>query len=561
MTRVARVVLALLVLSCLGRELQAADNGTLRVQLKWIDQAEFAGFYVAENKGYFAAEGIQVVTLEGGPGIDSLTSLRAGLSDVTISTFSRAKLEYGASDPIINVAQILQNPPLLLACRRDRGIDRLQDISGKVVFSSLEQDRGVLFEMMNGSGIETGPKVQLDPSYDVDHLIRGDTDCMTITVYNEYRQLLKAGFSAQTLAVFRPNDFGAPDIEDGLYVLRSRLNDPKFVDRLARLVRGLQRGWQDVRNYPAEAVDITLNKNPTLDRTDQQEMLESITSLLGTGELLYFDPARVQSYKWPAAPPWTHAVWNRALKLAGKDEVFRRATLFQAGLDEKSRVFSIILMFGFCALALAATLDAVSLGYDLWGRIVIALVSVMGGGMIRDLVLARNRLPFSFLEDPSVPIAITTVVLAFSLLLIIQPDAGRSRIWLALRRHSEALGFGIITVYGALACILSGAAWYWAPFGAAMTIAGGGLLRDVIVNREPSNFRGAIYEEIAVLSGLLVVIGLIVANHFEHSRWMIHTVLAAAVVIITITRLLVVKYNPRYPTWLAQPAPAHRERI
>jgi NitT/TauT family transport system substrate-binding protein len=561
MTRVARPVLAFLVLSCLGSELQAADNGTLRVQLKWVDQAQFAGFYVAEKKGHFADEGIQVVTLEGGPGIDPLTSLRAGLSDVAISTYSRARLEYAASDPIINVAQILQGPPLLLACRRDRGIDRFQDISGKVVFSIFEQDRGVLMEMVNGSGIETAPQVQVDPSYDVDHLIRGDADCMTITVHNEYRTLLKAGFSAQNLAVFRPNDFGAPDVEDGLYVLRSRLNDAKFVERLARLVRGLQRGWQDVRDYPAEAVDITLKKNPTLDRTDQQEMLESITSLLGTGELLYFEPARVESYEWPAAPPWTHVVWNRALKLAGKDEVFRRAMLFQVGLDEKSHVFSTILLFGFCAFALAATLDAVALGYDLWGRTMIALVSVMGGGIMRDLILTRNRLPFSFLEDPSVPIAITTVALAFSLLLIIHPDAGRSQRWLALRRHSEALGFSIITVHGALACILSGAAWYWAPFGAAMTVAGGGLLRDIIVNREPRNFRGAIYEEIAILSGLLLILGLIVANHFEHSRWMIHAVLAATIVTITITRLLVVKYNPRYPTWLAQPATAHRERI
>jgi len=94
-----------------------------------------------------------------------------------------------------------------------------------------------------------------------------------------------------------------------------------------------------------------------------------------------------------------------------------------------------------------------------------------------------------------------------------------------------------------------------------MTVAGGGLLRDIIVNREPRNFRGAIYEEIAILSGLLLILGLIVANHFEHSRWMIHAVLAATIVTITITRLLVVKYNPRYPTWLAQPATAHRERI
>lgn len=205
---------------------------------------------------------------------------------------------------------------------------------------------------------------------------------------------------------------------------------------------------------------------------------------------------------------------------------------------------------------LAVTLDAVAQGYDLWGRLVIALVSVMSGGILRDLVLARNRLPFTFLEDPTVPVAITCVVIAYSLLLIGWPDAGRTRTWITIRRYAEAVGFAIVTVYGALACILAGTKWYWAPFGAAMTIAGGGIIRDIIVNREPRNFRGAIFEEIGVISGLLVVVGLIIANQFEHSAWVVHTVLALTVVIITVVRLLVLKYDLRYPRWLAQPAPS-----
>jgi uncharacterized membrane protein YeiH/ABC-type nitrate/sulfonate/bicarbonate transport system substrate-binding protein len=555
MMRLTHWMLGFLSMACLSIACEAAGKTSLRVQLKWIDQAQFSGFYVAEKKGYFAEEGLEVETLAGGPGIDPLASLRAGKSDVVVATYTRARMVAGEADPIVNVAQILEQSPLRLMCLRARGIDRLQDVAGKSVAISVEQDRGVVDEMLAAAGAATRPHYQLRPDYDVNLLLQGKVDCLVGELYSEYRKLLRAGQTTDAIAVFKPADVGVQNLEDGLYVPRSRLDDPEFVDHLAHLVRALRRGWEDVRKYPAEALDITLRKNPAIDRTEQTEMLESILTLLKERDLLYFDPERVHTTTQQASPLWTHAVWNRALELEGRAETFSRATLFQAGLDEKSPLFALLLMFGFCAFALAATLDAVSQGYDLWGRLVIALVSVMGGGILRDLILARNRLPFSFLENPSVPIAITTVVIAYSLLLIVWPEAGRTRGWIVIRRHAEAVGFAIVTVYGALACILAGTHWYWAPFGAAMTIAGGGIIRDIIVNREPRNFRGAIFEEIAVLSGLLVVIGLVVANRFEHAPWVVHAVLAGTVVVITVIRLMVVKYDLRYPRWLAQPAP------
>lgn len=550
-----RWMLRLFSLACLSVACEAAEIPTLRVQLKWIDQVQFAGFYVAEMKGYFSEEGVEVRTQAGGPGIDPLASLRSGTADVAISTYAGALQTASEPDPAINIAQVLEKDSLRLMCRRASGINRLEDIAGKSVAISLEQERALIDEMMAPTRVAARPRYQHGPDFDVRLLLDGKVDCVTGGLFNEYRQLIRAGQTTETLTVFKPADFGIRNLEDGLYVPRSRLEDPEFVEQLAHLVRALRRGWEDVRKYPAEALDMTLKRNPSLDRTDQTEMLESVLTLLSAKDLLYLDPQVVYGYGSQKGPLWTHAIWNRVLELEGNAETFNRATLFQAGLDEKSGTFAFLLMFGFCAFALAATLDAVSQGYDLWGRLVIALVSVMGGGILRDLILARNRLPFSFLENPSVPIAITSVVIAYSLLLIAWPDAGRTQAWVMIRRYAEAVGFGIVTVYGALACILAGANWYWAPFGAAMTIAGGGIIRDIIVNREPRNFRGAIFEEVAVLSGLLVVAGLILANQFEHSAWLVHIVLAGTVVVITITRLLVVKHDLHYPRWLAQPAP------
>jgi uncharacterized membrane protein YeiH len=104
-----------------------------------------------------------------------------------------------------------------------------------------------------------------------------------------------------------------------------------------------------------------------------------------------------------------------------------------------------------------------------------------------------------------------------------------------------------------MACILSGSDWYWAPASAALTVAGGGIMRDIIINREPRNFRGAIYEEVAVVSGLLVVAGFVLSNRFEHNTRIVHAVLIVTAVVIAALRLLIDKHKIKYPHWLAQP--------
>jgi NitT/TauT family transport system substrate-binding protein len=541
-----------LLLVVLCQAATARDIDLLRVHLSWIDQAQFAGFYVAESRGYFAAEGIKVTTTTSDLDKDPIMPLMTGTADVAILPFATAQTHAGDKDPVVNIAQVFDGPSLMLICRKRDGISNLDDVVGKTIWMGSVVDKDIVVRMLERAlPGQSGTRFMVRGNQG-EHLLDGSASCITGMSYNEYPRLLKAGFSVTDLSIFLPKDFGVRDIEDGLYVLKSRLSDPDFIDRLAHLIRGLRRGWEEVRRYPSSAVDVTLRKNPALDRTEQMEMLEAVLSLLPATDLLQL---RLDESVTPVSsePVWTHVVWDRVLLLDGKPQTFTPSTLFRVAQTEKNRTFDAILLFGFCVFALSATLEATSQGYDLWGRLIIALVSVMGGGVIRDLILARGRLPFSFLHDPTVPVAITGVVVAFSVLLVFYPDSGRTKVWLVIRRYSEAIGFAIISVYGAMACILSGSDWYWAPASAAVTVAGGGILRDIIVNREPRNFRGAIYEEVAVLSGLLVVAGFVLSNHFEHNASIVQAVLIFIAVMIAVLRLLIDKYQIKYPRWLAQP--------
>jgi NitT/TauT family transport system substrate-binding protein len=555
-------ILSILTLLLTGLPIFAADNGNarLRVQLKWIDQAQFAGFYVADRKGYFADEGLDVETLPGGPGVDPFEALDTGKADVLVALYSEAVRRAGDTDPVVNIGQVFEDSSLRLICRANSGIRTLSDVVGKTIATGDDGDRAVIRQML--ATVAPGPNTArfMQERFSVAPLFDGHIDCVTGETYNEVLRIAREGHGADEFVLFKPSDYGVIDIEDGLYVRRSRLADAKFVDQLAHLIRGLKRGWEDARSQPTTALKITMAKNPTLDRDEQAGMIEVILGLLPNKDLLYFDPAQVDhqvaamgSGAQQMPPAWTHVVWNRVLALEGKSETFRRATLYLTARITHSDVTTAIVLFGFCAFALAATIDAVSLGYDLWGRTVMAMVSVMGGGILRDLILARNRLPFQFLDDPTVPLAILSVVLFYSALVILWPDIGRHRLLRTIRLYREAFGFAVVCVYGATVCILAGTHWYWAPFGAAMTMAGGGLMRDVIANREPTNFRGAIFEEVGIVAGFLVIAGLLIVGPFEHSELAVYGVLFMSVALTMAIRLLIHKYNIHYPQWLAQP--------
>ena len=551
-------VLAWLVLLGVAAEAHALPHATLRVQLSWHHQSQFAGFYVADKARYFGDEGLDVAIVPGGPGRNAADALQSGEVDVAVVTYAEAMRLADGARPIVNVAQVFQGSSLRLICRGDTGVAGLRDVAGRTVAIGTPEDRLVVDWMLRSVVANPAPIRYVERGDSVAPLLERRADCITGEVYNEYRHVEDSRESADDFVVFNPTDFGAPALDDGLYVLQSRLDDEQFIDRLAHLVRALRRGWEDARSHPSSAVDIILSRNPALERAEQASMLEAVFDLLPARDLMYLDPSQLERITRGGRPveteAWTHQVWNRTLELDGKPEVFHRSTLHLAAQAAGSAAFTWVLMFGFCIYALAATIDAVSHGYDLWGRLVLALVAVMGGGILRDLILARSRLPFAFLEDPTVPLAILFVVLGYSLVLIGHPDIGRTQLLQTVRRYSEAVGFGIVTVYGALACILAGSKWFWAPFAAAMTIAGGGIMRDVIINREPRNFRGAIFEEVGVLAGLMVVGGLMVANHFEHSAWPVYAVLVLAAATAAALQLVIQHYHVRYPRWLAQPA-------
>jgi NitT/TauT family transport system substrate-binding protein len=262
----------------------AADKFT--IQLRWLPQAQFIGYYVAKEKGYYTDAKLDVTIQPGGPNVSPVKALVDGKADVSVEWLSSALAARERGSPVINVAQVFNRSGQMLTCKRSRGIARPQDLRGKrigVWFGGLEYP---FFSLMNKLGIKaTGADAEITAvpqGFDVDPLLKGQVDCVSTMIYNEFWKVVNAGINPLDLVLFQYEDQGVAMLEDGMYVNETRLNDPVFVDRMRRFVLASLKGWRYAVENRDEAVDILLKeaKLPIQQSGFQLLQLKSITKLI-----------------------------------------------------------------------------------------------------------------------------------------------------------------------------------------------------------------------------------------------------------------------------------------
>ena len=289
-----RVYMLMLCLSTLvaGPTLAAEK---LILQLKWVPQSQFAGYYAAQDRGFYAGEGLDVEIWAGGPKIDPADIAAAGQADVIIDWMPSVLEAREHGVPLVNIAQPFKRSASALACRRDRGIMVPEDLRGNTIALPLNGDESFLAWMANldipVDGGSEGVTMIEKGAYDAAELLSKAASCVHVMMYNENWLLLEAGFGYR-VTVFGFEDEGVATLENGLYVVEGRLQDPLFFDRMVRFVRASMRGWAwSLENVDA-AVGVVMEQAPkgatTIDH--QRHMLEIVGGLLAT-ESWRLDPA------------------------------------------------------------------------------------------------------------------------------------------------------------------------------------------------------------------------------------------------------------------------------
>jgi len=309
---------------------QAQDDITL--QLKWVTQAQFAGYYVALEEGFYEEEGLNVTIKPGGPDIAPPQVMAGGGADVLVEWMPAALAAREKGLPLVNIAQPFKSSGMMLTCWKDSGIESTEDFPGKTLGVWFFGNEFPFLSWMSQAGIETDGADEngvavLKQGFNVDPLLQRQADCISTMTYNEYWQVIDAGVTPEELVTFKYEDQGVATLEDGLYVLEDRLEDPAFVDAMERFVRASMKGWKWAEENPDEAAMIVLDYDETGAQTEthQKRMMEEVAKLTA-GSNGTLDPAdyerTVQSLLSGGSDPvitaepegaWTHAVSDAAL--------------------------------------------------------------------------------------------------------------------------------------------------------------------------------------------------------------------------------------------------------
>ena len=221
--------------------------------LLWVPQAQFAGYYVALERGLYYKHGIDLDLIAGGPNRSPVDYLRDGRADFATLWLTTALQRRDEGLPLVHIGQVVQQSSMLLVARKDSGIRTLADLDGKKV--SLW---GGDFDIPPRSVFDQH-RVRVKPvrqAATVNLFLRGGVAAASAMWYNEYHTMLNAGLNADELTVFPLKELGANYPEDGLYALQETVaRDPALVDAF---VRASLEGWEYAFAHPEETIDVML---------------------------------------------------------------------------------------------------------------------------------------------------------------------------------------------------------------------------------------------------------------------------------------------------------------
>ncbi|MGC8203966.1 ABC transporter substrate-binding protein [Aliiroseovarius sp. PTFE2010] len=261
----------------------AADDVTL--QLKWVTQAQFGGYYVALEKGFYEDEDLNVTIKPGGPDIAPVQVLLGGGADVMVDWMPSALAARENGAPVVNIAQPYKASGMMLTCLKDSGVTGPDDFKGRTLGVWFFGNEYPFLSWMSQLNIPTeggddGVEV-LKQGFNVDPLLQKQADCISTMTYNEYWQVIDAGIAEDELVTFKYEDQGVATLEDGLYVLEENLEDPEFRDEMVRFVKASMKGWKYAEENPDEAAQIVLEYDETGAQTEkhQKRMMREVAKL------------------------------------------------------------------------------------------------------------------------------------------------------------------------------------------------------------------------------------------------------------------------------------------
>lgn len=271
----------LLLTTTFGMPVDAEELKSASLRLKWLPQAQFVGYYVAKDKGWYEEEGIDLTINPGGPNIIAENMVGSGADTFGHGGGAASLLRARAKGlPLLGIGMMFQETPYRFVALEDSGIKEFSDVKGKTVSTWFSGPQYILQGVFRRNGIPVDEvKVEAQANSMVPFL-EGKVDVATVTVYNEALVLKRRGVTPG--AVFNPSELGVNLPNEALIVSEKVVEDDP--DLVQGFLNASLRGWAYALTHQDEAIEILLGVFPNADETEQKEQLEQLVPLITYGE-------------------------------------------------------------------------------------------------------------------------------------------------------------------------------------------------------------------------------------------------------------------------------------
>ncbi|MGH2525961.1 MAG: ABC transporter substrate-binding protein, partial [Actinomycetota bacterium] len=337
------LVLALLAAACgddggdgapTSGDCDSVDNTSL--QLQWFIQAQFAGYFAAQDQGFYADQCLEVEIVEGGVDIVPQQQLADGVVDFAIAWVPKALATREAGANIVNIAQVFQRSGTLQVSFAEDDITTVSDFQGRTIGNWGFGNEYEIFAALAEEGLDPATDVDLvQQDFDMSGLLSGDIDAAEAMTYNEYAQVLEA-MNPDTGELYQPDEFnvisyeevGVGMLQDAIWADGTRLGDEEYRDIAERFVTASLQGWAYCRDNVEACRDIVIERGSRLGASHQLWQMNEINRLI-----------------WPAENGVgfiDQAAWDRTVEIALSTPNLEGATVLTEPADADALTNDII---------------------------------------------------------------------------------------------------------------------------------------------------------------------------------------------------------------------------
>jgi NitT/TauT family transport system substrate-binding protein len=259
------------------------------LQLQWVAQAQFAGYYAAAAQGFYKKEGLDVTIKEAGTDTVPIDVLASGDADYAISWVPKVlgSIEQGTN--VTDVAQIFERSGTTQISFKDKGITKPADLKGKKVGSWGYGNQWELFAGMQKAGIDTTSQISLvQQAFDMNGFLSGDIDAAQAMTYNEYAQVLET-VNPKTGKLYTPDDLNVIDwnkvgtamLQDAIWANADKLaSDKAYQETTVKFIKASILGWIYARDHPQDAADLVVKVGSKLGASHQLWQTNEVNKLI-----------------------------------------------------------------------------------------------------------------------------------------------------------------------------------------------------------------------------------------------------------------------------------------